>query len=78
MKPKLWVVEKGASERFDEISIKGRDSINRINLLKYIRSTLEVLSLRNIESLKEIVLLTQKDILEIVENKPYFGDDVKM
>ena len=72
------MVEKGASERFDEISIKGRDSINRINLLKYIRSTLEVLSLRNIESLKEIVLLTQKDILEIVENKPYFGDDVKM
>ena len=29
IKPKLWMVEEGASEKFDEISIEGRDSINR-------------------------------------------------
>ena len=47
------MVEEGASEKFDEISIEGRDSINRENFLKYIRSKFVVLSLKNIESLKE-------------------------
>ena len=51
------MVEEGASERFDEISIEGRDSIRQEDLLEYIRSNFEGLSLRNIESLQEIVLL---------------------
>ena len=34
VKPKLWMVEEGVSERFDEISIEGRDSISRADLLK--------------------------------------------
>ena len=54
VKPKLWIVEKGVSERLDEISIEGRDSISRKDLLKYIRSNFDGLSLRNIESLQEI------------------------
>ena len=41
MKPKLRMVGEGASERLDEISIEGRDSISRENLLKYIRSNFE-------------------------------------
>ena len=59
------MVEEGASERFDEILIEGRDSIRREDLLKYIRSNVEGLSLRNIESLQEIILPTQ-NILEII------------
>ena len=51
---KVRMVEEGASERFDEISIEGRDSIRREELLKYIRSNFEGLSLRNIESLKRL------------------------
>ena len=51
VKPKLWMVEEGASERFDEILIEGIDSISREYLLKYIRSNFEGLSVRNIESL---------------------------
>ena len=39
------------SRRFDEISIDGRDSISRENLLKYIKSNFEGLSLKNIKSL---------------------------
>ena len=50
-----------ASERFDEISIEGRDSINREDLLKYVRSNFEGLNLRNIESLQEIILPIQKE-----------------
>ena len=60
------MVEEGASERFDEILIEERDSIRRNNLLKYVRSDFERLSLRNIESLQDIVLALQKQILEIV------------
>ena len=45
------MVEEGASEKLDEISIEGRDSISREDLLKYIRSNFERLSLRNIKSL---------------------------
>ena len=45
------MVEEGASDRFDEILIGERDSISRKDLLKYIKSNFEGLSLRNIESL---------------------------
>ena len=38
-------------ERFDEIIIEGRDSISREDLLKYIGSNFEGVSLRNITSL---------------------------
>ena len=41
VKPQLWMVEKWANERFDEIEIEGIDSINREDLLKYIRSNLK-------------------------------------
>ena len=40
------MVGEGASERLDEILIEGRDSIKREDLLKYIRSNFEGLSLR--------------------------------
>ena len=39
------MVEKGASERFDEILIEGRDSIRRKDLPKYIRSNFERVTL---------------------------------
>ena len=51
------MVEEGASERFDEISIEGRDSISREDLLEYIRSNFDGLSLKNIESLQEIIII---------------------
>ena len=72
------MVEEGASERFDEISIEGRDSIRREDLLKYIRSNFEGLSLRNIESLQEILLPIQEEALEVVEDKSYLSNEVKM
>ena len=53
------MVEEGASGGLDEILIKGRDLISREDLLKYIRSNSEGLSLRNIESLQEIILPIQ-------------------
>ena len=62
------MVEEGASERFEEILIEGRDSISREDLLKYIRSNFEKLSLRNIKSLQKIILPIQEEILKIVEN----------
>ena len=43
------MVEEGASESFDEISIGGRDLINREDLLKRIKSNFEGLSLKNIK-----------------------------
>ena len=42
--------EEGASEKFDERGIEGRDSISREDLLKYARSNSEELSLKNIRS----------------------------
>ena len=68
------MVEKEASKRLDEILIEGRNSIRREDLLKYIRSNFEGLSLRNIESLQEIILPIQEEILEIVEDNSYFGN----
>ena len=41
------MVEKKASERLDEILIEERDSIRREDLLIYIRSNFEGLSLSN-------------------------------
>ena len=32
VKAKLWMVEEGADEKFDEIEIEGRDSISREDL----------------------------------------------
>ena len=51
------------SKRFDGRAIEGRDSISRENLLKYIRSNSEGLSLQNIESLQKIILPMQEKIL---------------
>ena len=45
------------SERFVEISIERRDPINCEDLLKYIKSNLEGLSSKNIESLQENIVL---------------------
>ena len=50
MKLKLWIVEDGVSVRFVEISIEGKDSINREDLLMYIRSNFGRLILRNSHS----------------------------
>ena len=38
MKLKLWMVEKGASERLSGIFIEGRESRSRSDLKKYSRS----------------------------------------
>ena len=59
-------MEEGASERLDKIVTGGRDLISREDLLKYLRSNFEGLSLRNIES--EIFLTTQEEILEIADD----------
>ena len=61
-------MEEGASEGLDEILIERRDSISREDLLKYIKSNFEGLSLRNLESLQKIILPIQEKILEIVKN----------
>ena len=45
--------EEGANERFDKTSIEKKDSIYREDLLKYISSSFERLSLRKTESLKK-------------------------
>ena len=50
------MVEEGTSGRLNEILVEGRDSISQENLLKYIKSNFEGLSLRNIESLQKIIL----------------------
>ena len=78
IKPKLWRGGKEASERCAEISIGGIKSKGLKNLLKYIRSNFERLSKRNIESLKEIILQIQKEILEIVKDNSCLGTEVKM
>ena len=58
--------------RFDKISIEGRDSTRRKDLLKYIKLNFEELSLKNIESPQKIMLPIQEESLEIV------GDIYKM
>ena len=68
VKLRLRMVENGASEKFNEISIEGRDSLSRKNLLKYIISNSETLSLRNIESLQKIISQIQEVILDIQYN----------
>ena len=72
------MVEEETSERLDEILIEGRDSIRREDLRKYIRSNFERLSLRNKELLQEIILSIKEEILEIVEDNSYLGNEVKM
>ena len=47
-------------ERLDEILIEGRDSMSRDDLLKHRRSNFEELSLRNIESVQEIMYPIQE------------------
>ena len=78
VKPKLWMVEKKASERLDEILIERKYSISRKDLLKYLRSNFERLSLRKIKSFQEIILPIQEEILEIVEDNSYSENEVKM
>ena len=56
--------EKEASERFDNVIVKGRDFLSQNDLLKYIRSKFERLSLRNIESHQETILPMQEGIIE--------------
>ena len=72
------MVEEGASERLGKILIERRDLISREDLLKNIRSNFKRLSLKNLESLQELILLIQEDILEIVEDNSYLGNEVKM
>ena len=78
LKPKKWMVEEGANKRLDGILIERRDLISREDLLKFIRSKFEALSLRNLESLQEIILPINEEILEIAEDTSYLGNDVKM
>ena len=70
------MVDQGASGRLDELLIEGRNSIMRENLMKYIRSNFEGLSLKNIESLQEIILPIQKEILEIVKDNSYLETEI--
>ena len=42
------------------------------------RSNFERLSLRNIESFQEIILLIQKEISGLVKEKSYIGNEVKV
>ena len=49
------MVKESASEGLNEILIEERDSMRKEELVKYIRSNFEVLSLKNIESLQEII-----------------------
>ena len=70
------MVEEGESGIFYEILIEGRDSISREDLLKYIRSNFEGMSLKNIESLQQIISPKQEKILEIGEDKSYLGNEV--
>ena len=70
------MVEEGGSGIFDEILIEGGDSISREDLLKYIRSNFEGMSLKNIESLQQIISPKQEKILEIGEDKSYLGNEV--
>ena len=70
-------MEEGASGRLDKIVTGGRGLISREDLLKYLRSSFEGLSLRNIESLQEIISPKQEKISE-VEDDSYLGDEVKM
>ena len=78
VKPKVLMVEEGALEKFAEVSIEGKDSISREDLLTYIRSNFKGLSLRNIASLQKIILPIQEDILEIAEDNSCLGNEVKM
>ena len=59
VKPKLWMVEEEANERFDEINLMSPE-----DLLECIKSNLEGLSLRNIGSHQEIILKMHEEILE--------------
>ena len=68
------MVEKRASERLGEILIEGKDLISQDDFLKDKGSNFEILSLRNIESLQEIILPIQKEILEIAEDNSYLGN----
>ena len=54
VKPKVWMVEEGASMSFDEISIERKNLRSRKDLQKYMRLNLEGLILKNIESLQEM------------------------
>ena len=72
------MVEERASGRSAKIFIEGRNSINREILLKYMRSNFERLSLRNIESFQEIILLIQKEISGLVKEKSYIENEVKV
>ena len=72
------MVKEWARKRQVEISIEGRDLINRKDSLKYIKSNFGGLSLSNIESLKEIIFQIKKDILEIAEDNLCLKSEVKM
>ena len=77
MKRKLGMVEEVMSERFDEISIKRKDSITRKDLLKCVKPNFEELNLRNIESLQEIILQVQViDLSKIIWRRPDWKDRI--
>ena len=77
VKHKLGMVEEVMSERFDEISMKRKDSISQKDLLKYVKPNFEKLNLRNIESLQEIILLVQViDLSKIIWRRPDWKDRI--
>ena len=66
------------SEKLAEILIEGKDSISRKDLLKYFKSNFEGLSLRNRKTLHENISPIQNEILKLVKDNSYLGNEVKM
>ena len=60
VKLKLWMVEKRASKKFEEISSKKKKSNKSKNMLKWIRSNFECLSLENRESHQKLIHYYEK------------------
>ena len=65
-------------ERLDK-NINGWKRCNKSRrLAKYTKSNFEGLSLRNIESLQDIILPIREEILEIAEDNSYLENELKM
>ena len=60
-----------------EYQLMGESQKVEKNLLKYVKSNFEKMSLRNIESLRDILFPLQKEILGIVERKAVLRNEVK-
>ena len=66
VKLKLWMVEKRASKKFEEISSKKKKSNKSKNMLKWIRSNFECLSGKQ-RITPKIISLLWEEILKIVK-----------